>query len=599
MSYVQKLLPMFAVMTALPCLGATDDPSVEELWQQWRNGSSEAYNRLIELGPEARELAPRIIKPEGEVFAVWPSPDEADLLASMQADAVPSILRERALEHSDNFIQHIEDLGRFGRPASDTLLEVAISSDGERREAALQALACTGTKEAFLIAEAVRILSPASLMKSDARSSFGVRLLEHATHPLAQDVLICTVRYHPNTAIRWYAADLLSQKAPADPHLVWTWIGCLDDTGGTGGGMGGSSVARVALSALAEYDELPAGTAVDLIEELYRTSFEGGDGYHALQLADAICLCSTTDPDATQLVSRKLRPLLEPGAFLRTGSPEWLKVAVAAVVLHWDPNDEQMVTFLSAKASEESERSFVAPLGSTVPDARAFAARSLGRLGPDAKEQVPMLRDVMRRASTKKGQFELRSSAAWALAKIDRSDLECVPVLRNSDVLTWAKWPEIKDVLGQRTEQLVDETEALQSARDPQLLGRSVRPDDYKGDEWEWRVLEPHADVALPVLLEHLNDESPAIRIESARRFGEWQFRPETLVPAVTELLNDRYASVRAAVAESLGQFGEAASAAVPKLEQLRGDDYLTVRLAAEDAIARIHRGAVPYRPKP
>ena len=578
-----------------PLAVAVDDPAlqdltVEELWTKWNKGNYAAYERLVELGPEARVLAQRILHPEGEAHYKWPQRNEADLIATMRADAVPELITALAHSVDDDdrihFINQLESLGRMARPAGDVLMTIALEEDGDEREAALKALAAAQTKKDFLIPEAIRMLSKAGSSRAispmselDRQARMATTLLQSSPDKDAETALIRAMRRHPSGAVRENALKTLCRIAPTNRMPVLVLIDCLDDMGGSGQF---SNIRNSALQQIASYEELPDYVAADLISRLYRESFDDHSLW-AATLAEAICHCRPTDAHATELVTHKLRPLLDDGAYVRNTYPLFLQLAVAAVVLKWNPGDEKAVSFLAKVTNELNNRDVEDQSQFRMPDKRAYAARVLGRLGPKAKQWLPMLHEVMDRERNKKLYSELAEAAAWAIAQIDSEDTQCLNVIRDSEEIL-RDWPEAERVLGNRVVLLVNFDEVLPELRDPQYIvdGR------FEDDQWVWNRLLPHRNVVVPVLLEHLKSNRIDVRIATANLLGDWRISPDISIPAIAELLDDRYASVRAVAAESLAKFGPAAVSAIPKLEHATQDEYLTVKLAAQDALSMI-----------
>lgn len=122
---LRAMLLLFPAYLLISSITTAEDKSVEKLWTRWRAGQDGAYDQLLELGPETRALAGRTLNPEGETFPAWPEWEEASLLESMRADAVPEIIKaiKQSLPGDDRarFINHLASLGRMARPAGDVL----------------------------------------------------------------------------------------------------------------------------------------------------------------------------------------------------------------------------------------------------------------------------------------------------------------------------------------------------------------------------------------------------------------------------------------------------------------------------------------------
>ncbi len=315
------LLRIVVWIVVVPFAYAADDPTVEELWVR-RYSSEAAWDRLLELGPETRELARRILHPPGEVFAKWPTSGDSALIESMRADAVPEIIRSLrdSVDTDDRvtMMRQLESLGCMARPAAEALMTIALEADGSEREAALRALAATGAKRDFLIGEAIHMLSVAGSSRSvrtpmvgpDHVALVGTWLLRNLQDDRARTALVRAARFHPSASVRESAVSSLSYSARTDSMLFRNFIDCLEDHSATGSGFAGAgSPSSEAYRAILQYHELPASAATGLIERLYSQSYEESSEYE-LSLVEAIVKCPATDTHASELVQRKIRPLL-------------------------------------------------------------------------------------------------------------------------------------------------------------------------------------------------------------------------------------------------------------------------------------------------
>jgi HEAT repeat protein len=599
---LRTLLSISVSILCVPFAFAAEDPSVEDLWTKWKAGDEAAYHRLLELGPETRDLARRILKPEGEVFHKWPEYEEALLLDSMRADVVPELIKAiRSGIGGDRpgFLEHLESLGRMARPAGDAVVTIALEEDGDDRIAALRVLASAQTKKDFLIPEAVRLLSPSKLSSRrltpmsgpDQLAAVATEMLSHAADEHAENALVQAIRFHPAAQVRERAVVALVRIAPDDISNVNVLIDSLDDNSPTFSGFAGSgSTSTHAIRAMLEYQELPAWAATGLIEKLYRESYEGLYLDPAM-LVEAICRCPTTDVHAAELVARKIRPLLDEDAYFHEADAQLFRVSAASVVVKWYPTDETAAKFLAEVVNQISDRDFHNGKGGRYPDVRAQAADGLSRLGPAAKEWLPTLHQVMDREIKASPYIsELAFSAAWAIAQIDSSDTECLEVLRLAEHEFLSRrqisWTKIESVLGQRAALLVRIDEVLTELRDAEfLLDHSPESSELN---WTWMTLRPHREAVVPLLLEHLKSDRIEVRVAAARILGQMQVSPGIVVPAIAGLLEDRYATVRAVAAETLSEIGRDATVAIPALERAAHDEYVTVKLAAEDALSVI-----------
>ena len=578
---------------------ASDEPDVEGLWKRWQAGDEEAFDRLRELGPETRMLAERILKPEGEVSAQWPeSEQEQSLLYSMEADAVPAIahaIDEWLPLPSIELLRRLRPLGFMAQPAGDVLMTIAIEKSGDERDIALRTLAESGAKPDYVIPELIRLLSysghapgPRALAGVDGDAWQAAGLLEYTRDPRARNALIRAARFHPTPRVRERALSSLWRSAPDDISNARVFVAALDDFGITGGGFGGAGdVADSALRKLLSYPELPADIAEYLVKHLYQESYEefGCSEWWAFQLSEAICRCPATDEYARDLVEKKLNTLLNEDAYLTGGDDEVkaLRIAAAGVVLHWNPEDQRAAEFL-AEVVGEADRDRTEIFGNFLPDFRVQAARGLGRAREEAREWLPLLHDVMEREAGEP-LSELAFASAWAIARIDDQDEECLGVLREA-VGLYFDWrhmsaPQIERILGDRVKLLMDAGEAQERL----AYGNLESYDDHF-----LVLLQAHSDTVIPALLEQAKSDEINRRAAAAEALGVLNTSPEIVVPELITLLDDPRARVRAAAAMALGRLGPSAVDAIPALQQATDDEYLTVQLRAEDALAEIQR---------
>ena len=95
--------------------------------------------------------------------------------------------------------------------------------------------------------------------------------------------------------------------------------------------------------------------------------------------------------------------------------------------------------------------------------------------------------------------------------------------------------------------------------------------------------------MAVPVLVECLNDKDSSVRIAAA----EALFKiggPETkeAMSALTNLLKSKNYSDRVGAAVALGRIGPAAKAAIPALNELLRDEVKLVHTTAAEALEKI-----------
>ena len=89
-------------------------------------------------------------------------------------------------------------------------------------------------------------------------------------------------------------------------------------------------------------------------------------------------------------------------------------------------------------------------------------------------------------------------------------------------------------------------------------------------------------------LIRNLSSENAKDRVVAVRQLQNRREDAAIAVPALIESLNDKDVSVRLSDAIGLGYFGPEADSALPELENARSDKDRRVRDAAKRAISRI-----------
>lgn len=571
---------------------ADDDPDIEALWTQWQAGEKGAWGELWGLGPDARVLAHRLLYPDGTSFPEAPEGEGWFLVEAMEADAVPELVKAIKKSFTDDRIRLIELLPKnpMAAPAADVLLDIAIEEHDELREAAIAALAHAHAKPDYVIPELIRLAKQSDWSSgtrtegSDRTADSAVNLLADFPDKRALSFLQSAVRFHPSAIVRESAIRALAENSKQRPWIRHSLVESLDDGAPTGtGAFGSGNVADQAMDAILHFPELRADTAAPLIGKLYRQSFEEWTiSVDVFDLCEAICRCPMTDDDASELIHRKLRPLLEPDAYIRDDAED-IRVAAASVVLKWNPADRAAAEHLVTVLREETERDFSGPKGSRFPDIRAQAARGFERIGPAAGEWLPLLHKVMDRELERHPGSELAFATAWAIANIDPEDTDCLRVLKNANDEWYQRglsWEQVTGVLGTRVALLTDLGQMLKQLQDSDFVF------DNSDEEWFWLRLQPHAESVVPAIAQHFDSDDIVVRAAAVEALG--YLRANTAVPQLIEHLHDSRAVVRAAAAKALGEYGPAARDAIPALREATGDDYLTVKYRAGEALAAI-----------
>jgi HEAT repeat protein len=209
-------------------------------------------------------------------------------------------------------------------------------------------------------------------------------------------------------------------------------------------------------------------------------------------------------------------------------------------------------------------------LGAREPAVAAMAAWVLGEF--EQRASVPALRRALGHQ-----QPQVRLTAAWALGSIEDgsavADLEGL-VVRDSDrrvrlaaieALGELQQNRSRDVLlgvlnGRDLEASVAAVEAIGELDDldaaPPAIVRALESAHIPLRHAALYVLvEIEDDRLVPVLLPHVNDSDPDVRVHVIEALGELKAR--NAVPALTRALNDPNADVRRAAVEALAEIGE------------------------------------------
>jgi HEAT repeat protein len=171
---------------------------------------------------------------------------------------------------------------------------------------------------------------------------------------------------------------------------------------------------------------------------------------------------------------------------------------------------------------------------------RQAAAKSLGRMGPEAKAAIPAL-----------------------IAALDKDAESCDTVAEALKEIGSASVPPLIEVVKDK-----DATNRVAAAKVLGLFGGEAK-------------------AAVPALAEFLADEDEWPDARGAVAFTLGKVGPAA-VSALTAGLKDKEADVRSGCAETLGQVGPEAKTAVPALTELLKDVYPAVREAAMKALEKI-----------
>jgi HEAT repeat protein len=219
-------------------------------------------------------------------------------------------------------------------------------------------------------------------------------------------------------------------------------------------------------------------------------------------------------------------------------------------------------------------------------DVGVNAAKSLGRIGPEARSALPALV-----AAITDGKGWVRYQALQAIRKIDPDSDQIVPgfvALLHHELrpIRLEAARELRQIDPEQTAAIVEVLIELLSGNDGLFIDVVVG---------ELGRIGPAAASAVPKLSELLRRRnSPSdshLRINVADALGNIGPGAEAAVPVLVECLDDDNHLVRIAAVKALGKIGPAALAAGPALKARRDDSSPEVRAAAADALEEIDPG--------
>jgi HEAT repeat protein len=216
---------------------------------------------------------------------------------------------------------------------------------------------------------------------------------------------------------------------------------------------------------------------------------------------------------------------------------------------------------------------------------RVEAARTLGKLGPQAAVVVPDLIAQLKRL--KDDDLEsLQTAVIEALGAIGSAAKPALPTLATVKGRTI----DLDLAIKQSTRQILaaDDTRDVKAlveqttSRDAGLRLRAVKT---------LGSLKAEAAAAVPAVLLALNDPDGDVRraAVAALRLIQPQVKPsKELIQAIVVDLADADDNVRLNAVRTLGKLGTAASAALPALQPLLSDPDKDVRRAAGEAVVKL-----------
>ena len=225
------------------------------------------------------------------------------------------------------------------------------------------------------------------------------------------------------------------------------------------------------------------------------------------------------------------------------------------------------------ETQEQQVERLIRELQDSDSDIRSIAAVTLGEIGPEAKDAIPALIQLLQ---DQDAEGFARANAALALGQIGEGAKDAMSVLiqalRDQD-----KYVR-RDAAGALEE--IGTPRAIKAAKDRH---RMVVTLGWIGSEDE-----------IPALIQALQNEDKDVRVNAAWTLGQRVESAVDAVPILIRALRDQDEWVRYHAALALGEIGEGASNAVPALMHALRDQDKYVRRYAVGALGKIGKGAVP-----
>ena len=256
------------------------------------------------------------------------------------------------------------------------------------------------------------------------------------------------------------------------------------------------------------------------------------------------------------------------------------------------------------ETQEQQVERLIRELQDSDSDIRSIAAVTLGEIGPEAKDAIPALIQLLQ---DQDAEGFARANAALALGQIGERTEDAMSVLiqalRDQD-----KYVR-RDAAGALEE--IGSPRAIKAAKDRYrmvvTLGWIGSEDEIpaliqalQNEDKDVRVNavvtlgQIESEDVVSVLMEALQDQDEWVRVNAAWTLGQRGERAVDAVPILIRALRDQDEWVRYHAAMALGEIGEGASNAVPALMHALRDQDKHVRRYAVGALGKIGKGTVP-----
>jgi HEAT repeat protein len=351
--------------------------------------------------------------------------------------------------------------------------------------------------------------------------------------------------------------------------------------------------------------------------------FEPNISYQGKPLKDWSRAAASGDPDARAAL-QAMGPAAVPGLvwLLQHRDPfyqRWARDASRFLPSRWAPGIRQWVKPPTALATREAAARSLGVIGPPAKDAAPALARALrvteGRLRWDAAEALAQIgsNSVPALVNALRDRHEpARHGAAYAAGFLGPQAENAVPALIRclndpSEFVRQSSAHSLSQIGAPALLALIDATrhsgtpasktaaETLASFdlwMDPvaPLVRLAEDPDPVRRQQAIAALgdFRPKNLSAYKIFVAALEDPAPPVRVAALRVLDRLGQRPRHALPALAGGLSHESPTVREWSARVLGNLGTNATSVLPQLERLRQDPTPAVRAAATEAVARI-----------
>jgi HEAT repeat protein len=560
-----------------------DETSAEKLAQTLRSADGSAQLKACEalaaMGPKAKAALPALVEAlkSDKADLQWRAALAIGAIGSGADDAVPALTKALA---SDNpkvraYAAHaLGEIGPAAQSAASALIKLAVDKDQYVRREVRDALPLIGAPKELTRPLMIQTLNDAGPVDAAAAiltlAELGAEIVPQLCEAL-EDQRAC---YWACLALSEIGADA---KA-AVPHLTKI-LDNEDPEVRIGALIALGEIGKPSAPAVSKIIQLLANDEIDGVR--YAAAFAlgsiGEKGPAMRALADALDSESeflrVDSAWALVRLSDKDSPLLDKAVKIIVDAVSSDDVAVRDLALRavadkriprevarpafrkalagvTDPEQLELIVDAVASMGADAVEPCINALREKS-DQRIHAVRVLIKLGPTAAPAVPVLI-----ATLKDEDAEVRREAEFAIGSIG---------------------PEAASATMALVERLSDEDEEVRHAA-CYAIGK----------------IGPDAKAALPALRKGLKTEDKFLRFASIwamlKIHANKQELAELAVPLLVDALDDERAHIRAESAYTLGELGSSAQAAIAALKKAMDDDDESVRMAVAEALEKIEK---------